>query len=39
MATDKVNSLLIKAQKKYDLFDLTKGFGLVKDYSRLTMTL
>jgi hypothetical protein len=37
-ATNKVNGLLIKAQKKFDLFDLAKGYGLVKDYSRLTVT-
>lgn len=34
-----VNNLLIAAQKKFDFLDLTKGYGLVKDYSRLTVTL
>lgn len=37
--TNGVNNLLVKAQKKFDLVDLTKGYGLVKDYSRLTISL
>lgn len=32
-----MNNLLIAAQKKFDLLNLTKGYGLVKDYSRLTV--
>ena len=37
--TNKINALLLKAQAQYDLIDLAKGYGLVKDYTRLTVSL
>ena len=38
-AAIKVNDLLIGVQKKFDLIDFSKDYGLFKDYSRLSVTL
>ena len=34
-----VNDLLISVQERFDLFDLNKGYGWVKDFTRLTGSL
>ena len=38
-ASNKVNSLLTKAQKRFDIFDFSKGYGLIQSFTRLTVSL
>ena len=36
--TAKLNKLLVAAQKKWHFVDLDKGYGLIKDYTRLQVS-
>ena len=37
--SEKLVNLVRKAQKKFDIFNFDKGYGLIKDYSRVYVTM